>query len=101
MPRTTQSSCSESSCQSLKNGCSFDGKFLGDLGHLEVSSSRSLVCTGQEVHAALNSVSVTTVSADVSATSVSSSKPGSELGSGSRDKQSAVTFSRPGFYWIS
>lgn len=64
MPRTTQSSCSESSCQSLKNGWSFDS----DMGHLEVSSSRSLVCEGQEVHAALNTVSVTSVSADISAT---------------------------------
>lgn len=66
MPRTTQSSCSESSCQSLKNGWSFDS----DMGHLEVSSSRSLVCKGQEVHAALNTVSVTSVSADISATNV-------------------------------
>lgn len=64
MPRTT------SLCRSLKNGCSCGDKFFVDLGHLEVSISRSLVCTGQEVHAALNSVSVTAVSANVSATSV-------------------------------
>lgn len=93
MPQTTQSSCSENSCRSLKNGCSCGVKFFVDLGHLEVSISRSLVCTGQEVHAALNSVSVTAVSANISATSVSSSKPGSEFGRGCQDKQSAVTFS--------
>lgn len=101
MPRTTQSSCSVSSCRSLKYGCSFGVKFLADLSHLEMSSSRSLVCTGQEAHAVLNPVSVTVVSGYMNATSMSSSKLGSELGSGSRDKQSAVTFSRPGLYWMS
>lgn len=90
VPRTTQSSFRESSFCSLKNGHRAGARFLSVLGHLEVCSARSFCCTGQETHAALNSAEVIAERVEVSAnTSTSSSRLDSELGNGSRDKQSA------------
>ena len=61
-------------------------KYFPDAGHLEVSSSCNCVSIGQDMYAALNSVSVT---ADKE-----------EFSNGSLDKQSAVTFPLHGFSWM-